>query len=170
MRAGFTVCLAASVLLAPALGMPGPALASDRPTLGPTTEVILLPWGIRAQARVDTGAATSSLDARVISITGKKGARAVRFKLIGDTGATVVELPVADIHRVRTSDASRPERRPTVELEMCVAGRRFTVETTLNDRSQMEYRMLLGRNALEGRFVVDVERTDGPPAVCPGVP
>jgi hypothetical protein len=170
MRTGFTARLAAFVLLAPALGMPGPALAADKPTLGPTAEVILLPWGIRARARVDTGAATSSLDARVISITGRKGARTVRFKMMGDAGAVVVELPVADIHRVRTSDAGRPERRPTVELEICVAGRRFTVETNLNDRSQMEYRMLLGRNALEGRFVVDVEQAAATPAVCPPGP
>jgi hypothetical protein len=171
MRIGVGLRLAGAALLGLFLGpLPGHAAAVDKPTLGPAAEVLLLPWGIRVQARVDTGAATSSLDARVISITGRKGAQTVRFKLMGDAGATVVELPVADVHRVRTSDAGRAERRPTVELEMCVAGRRFVAEVNLNDRSRMEYRMLLGRNALEGRFVVDVEQTAATPAACPGEP
>lgn len=171
MRIGAVDRLARAALLGLFLGsLPSPAAAADKPTLGPAAEVILLPWGIRAQARVDTGAATSSLDARIISVIGRKGARSVRFKLVGDAGATVVEMPVADVHRVRTADAARPERRPTVDLEMCVAGRRFTVEVTLNDRSNMEYRMLLGRNALAGRFVVDLEQAESPPAACPGGP
>lgn len=170
MHPGLAACLAASALLAPLLTVLDLAGATDKPTLGPTTEVLLLPWGIRLQARVDTGAATTSLDARDVRVSGRSGARTVRFKLVGDSGATVVEMPVADVHRVRTPAADGLKRRPTVDLEMCVAGRRFIAEVTLNDRSHMDYRMLLGRNALSGRFVVDVEHAAPTPAVCPPEP
>jgi hypothetical protein len=152
------------------LGAPSHALATDKVMIGATEEVLLLSWGMRVRARVDTGASTSSLDARDVRISGRRGARVVRFRLIGDTGTAVVEMPVADVHTVRTPDAKRPERRPTIELDMCVAGHRFSAEVTLNDRSHMKYRMLLGRNALAGRFVVDLKQTGSPPAVCPGGP
>ena len=169
MRTRIGIRLAVSLFLV-SLGSPSHAPATDKAMIGAAEDVLLLPWGIRVQARVDTGASTSSLDARDVRISGRRGARIVRFRLIGDTGATVVEMPVADVHTVRTPDVKRPERRPTIELDMCVAGHRFSAEVTLNDRSHMEYRMLLGRNALAGRFVVDLAQTGTPSATCPGGP
>jgi hypothetical protein len=153
---------------APLLGADRVA-ASDKIVIGPTEEVLLLPGNIRLMARVDTGAAISSLDARDIRVRGPHGAHIVRFTLVGDTGSTVHELPMLQRHSVRTSD-SRPERRPVVRMELCLAGQHQSAEITLNDRSHMEYRMLLGRNVLAGRFVVDVDRTETTPAVCPARP
>jgi hypothetical protein len=153
---------------APLLGADRVA-ASDKIVIGPTEEVLLLPGNIRLTARVDTGAATSSLDARDIRVHGPHGAHTVRFTLVGDTGSTLHELPMLQRHAVRTSD-SRPERRPVVRMELCLAGQRLPAEITLNDRSQMEYRMLLGRNVLSGRFVVDVDRPPTVPTACPPRP
>jgi hypothetical protein len=145
------------------------AAASDKVVIGPVEEVLLLPGNIRLTARVDTGAGTSSLDAQDIRVRGPRGAHIVRFTLVGDTGSTVHELPMLQRHSVRTSD-SRPERRPVVQMELCLAAQRVSAEITLNDRSHMEYRMLLGRNVLAGRFVVDVDRTVITPAACPPRP
>ena len=38
-----------------------------------------------------------------------------------------------------------------------MANKSWTIRLTLTDRSKMTYRMLLGREAMKGRFVVDPE-------------
>ena len=45
--------------------------AADRVTIGLVEEVILLPWGVKMPARIDTGAATSSLDVRDLTVKKK---------------------------------------------------------------------------------------------------
>jgi len=150
-----------------ALAPPAPAADSEKTLIGAVEEIIILPPGFAVMARVDTGAAMSSLDARDVKVRGPGGARRVHFTLVADGGqGAALELPLIKYHSVATPD-SRAERRPTVRLEICLAGMRFPVEFNLNDRSQMEYRALLGRNVLAGRFVVDVEREHLAPRTCP---
>jgi hypothetical protein len=94
----------------------------------------------------------------------------VRFVLGGDGERRVaLELPLAGYRRVATADGG-PEKRPLVELELCLAGQRIRAEFTLNDRSRMEYPLLVGRNVLAGRFLVDAGALHlGSPA-CPVSP
>jgi hypothetical protein len=139
----------------------------DKPIIGAEEEVLILPWEIRLRARVDTGAATSSLDARNIRVQRRSGKRSVRFTLVSDDGSRVaLDLPLSGYHRVVSAD-SGIERRPVVRIVICVAGLRAETEVSLNDRSSMQYRMLLGRNVLEGRFLVDVSRSFATRPVCP---
>ena len=137
------------------------------PVIGGVEEAVLLPWGLRVRSRIDTGAAVSSMDARSIRVRTVKGKKVVRFVLACDRDQqTPLELPLAGYRRVATPD-SGSEKRPLVELEVCVAGQRVRAEFTLNDRSHMEYHMLIGRNILAGRFLVDAaaEHTTAP--ACP---
>ncbi len=154
--------LAAGV--APAEGASDAAL----PVIGSVEEAILLPWGLRARARIDTGAAVSSVDARSVRVRTVKGKKVVQFVLACDKGQqSALELPLAGYRRVATSD-SASERRPLVELEVCIAGRRVQAEFTLNDRSRMEYHLLIGRNILAGRFLVDAALQHTAAPDCPG--
>jgi hypothetical protein len=50
-------------------------------------------------------------------------------------------------------------------MRLTVAGVQREVLVSLNDRSRMSYSMLLGRNFLEGKFVVDVTGADDGPAL-----
>jgi hypothetical protein len=52
-----------------------------------------------------------------------------------------------------------------VPVMLTVAGVQREVLVSLNDRSRMSYSMLLGRNFLEGKFVVDVTGADDGPAL-----
>ncbi len=52
-------------------------MAEEKVRIGIAEEVVLLPWGVRMPARVDTGAATSSMDARNVKVEG----RVVEFNL-----------------------------------------------------------------------------------------
>ena len=65
---------------------------------------------------------------------------------------------MVDTRDVRSS-SGHPEHRPVVHLDVSLAGRRVPIEVTLTSRDQMGFRMLLGRQAVRGRFVVDPSRS-----------
>jgi len=137
--------------------------AESMMTLGTVEEVILLPWKINIPARIDTGAATSSLDVCELKRLSHKE---VEFKLPERCGGVKIRRPVISWRRVKSTEGNS-ERRPLVEVELCLGSRRLRTEVTLNDRSQMEFPLLIGRNTLEGHFVVDVSRSKTLPPSCP---
>jgi hypothetical protein len=156
------------------LALAGPpetsAAPAPLPVVGAAEEALLLPWGLRLRARIDTGAAVSSVDARAIRVRGARGSRSVRFVLSGEGERQVaLELPLAGYRRVATADGGA-EKRPLIELELCFAGQRIRAEFTLNDRSRMEYPLLVGRNILAGRFLVDAGAQLLGSPVCPVSP
>ena len=145
----------------------GCAVAPEKRHIGAVEDAVLLPWGIPVRARVDTGATTSSVDARDIQLGGPDGARTATFTLVGDGDRRLrMELPLVE-HRHVVTGGGREVQRPVVRMEVCVAGFQGPIDVTLNDRARVEYRMLLGRNVLEGRFVVDVARSLTARPACP---
>ncbi len=137
--------------------------AEEKITIGAVEEVILLPWGIQIPARIDTGAATSSLDVCEIK---KTGVKEVEFRLPERCGGKKVHRPIV-AWRIVQSTEGKAERRPVVEIELCLGSKRLLTQVTLNDRSRMEYPLLIGRRALEGNFMVDVSRSKILPPRCP---
>ena len=69
-----------------------------------------------------------------------------------------VEAPLIDRRSVRPS-SGESEMRLVVELTIEILGMRRPVEFTLTRRDAMGFRMLLGRQALRGHFVVDPSRS-----------
>ncbi len=131
----------------------GPVMASDKMIIGNEEEVLVEPYGIKVPARIDTGAATTSLDARNIKVAGNT----VTFNIPEKYGGTRISLPIITwkyIHTTRSRD-----RRPVVEMDLCIASKRIRARVNLNDRSRMNYPMIIGRNILAGHFVVDVSRS-----------
>lgn len=140
-----------------------PAAASGKRTLGGVEEIILLPWGVTIAARIDTGAATSSLDVCEVSVKGKL----VAFTLPDRCGGAGYTLPLKGWRQVKS--ASGFSRRPVVEIEICLAEQKIPTMVTLTDRSSLEYAFLLGRNTLlAGKFIVDVGLSNTIPPACPG--
>lgn len=129
--------------------------------LGAVEKVKILPWGLTLDARVDTGAAKSSMAAVDMRVTGKE----VEFSLPGVAIKQRVRLPIHSWVQVRTNLGK--ERRPVVQMEICVAGQRLRTVLNLDDRQGLKYPMLLGRETLRGRFLVDVGRTYLHPQPCP---
>lgn len=120
------------------------------------------------RAKLDTGATTSSLDARIIKRFRKGGKRWLRFAVNHpETGEEVVLVR----ERLRTVGIVQHEGendvRPSVGIEICIAGQRQIVEVTLVDRSAFNYPLLLGRRALQNLAVVDSGETYLSSAVCP---
>ncbi len=156
--------LAASLLIAFSLAGPGAIQAKKEITIGRIENVILLPWGIKLPARIDTGATTSSLDARELHVEGNM----VEFRLPEKYGSSRLNLPILDWHHVR-SPSSR-QRRPVVEVELCIGPRKIRTRVNLTDRSMVKYPLILGRKILKEGFVVDVKRSKIVPPTCPEDP
>ena len=125
--------------------------------IGAVEDVIILPWNVAIPARVDTGAATSSLDARDIKVL--PGKKEIEFRLPERCGGHLVKRRLRGWRMVTSSDGTS-EERPVVEMEFRLGGRQFRTHVTLSDRSHMKFPMLLGRRTLSGRYVVDVTHTN----------
>jgi hypothetical protein len=114
-----------------------------------------VPW---IKAKLDTGARTSSLHAYKIKRFDMDGADWVRFRVRPWQESTedevVVECPVHDVRSVRSS-SGHVQERIVVKMRLELMGRRVTAEVTLSNRDAMGFRMLIGRQALRRRFVVD---------------
>ena len=149
------------LILLVSYGLVTMAEAGEKLSVGLVEEVVLLPWGVRLPARVDTGAAMTSLDARNIEV--KDGV--AHFNLPEKYGGLAVTLPVVGYRHVRSAAAR--SRRPVVEVELCVGPRRLKVKANLTDRSGLTYPVLLGRNLLQEGYVVDCDHMRCLPPSCP---
>ena len=157
-----TACLAFFALLFfPGVGIG--ETAQKKTAIGLAEDVTLLPWGVKIPARIDTGAATSSLDARELKIEGD----IADFKLPDKYGGLNLRLPIVDWRVVRNADSR--ERRPVVEMEICMGAQTFRARMNLNDRSRVKYPLIIGRNVLRNHFIVDCMRAHCAPP-CPEGP
>jgi RimK family alpha-L-glutamate ligase len=95
------------------------------------------------EAKVDTGAKTSSLHVDKIHVEGQ---------LVSFTrGDTTYRVPLHDVRHVKSHDNNRVAiERPIVLLDVTIKGIRVnSVEFSLINRSHMAYEVLVGRNIIE---------------------
>jgi hypothetical protein len=127
-------------------------------------EWVALPhWGVPAiKAKVDTGARTSALHAFDLETFDRDDEPWVRFTVHPWQGSHADEIAVetrqVDRRRV-TSSSGAGDVRPVVLAEVEIGGIELPIEVTLTRRDDMGFRMLLGRQALRGRFSVDPGRS-----------
>ncbi|WP_226023554.1 RimK family alpha-L-glutamate ligase [Halomicrobium salinisoli] len=113
---------------------------SENVTIGYIEEVVVA--GTRGHetvmAKSDTGADRTSVDSEIAARIG--------------TG------PIKDIVRVKSGTSARGRSRPVVDLVIGIGGTQHTVSASIEDRSHMDYPLLLGRDILE-HYQVDVTRS-----------
>lgn len=144
--------------------VPAPAKAEtagklDLPIVGAVEWVRIEPGDIRLPARIDTGAATTSIHAEDIELVEKDGKRWVHFSLVDPETNEKIQLEQR-LHRkviIKQSD-SEDQRRYVVRMWITIGETRSLVDVTLTDREHMEYPMLIGRNLLVDTVIVDVSR------------
>lgn len=116
----------------------------------------------RIKAKVDTGARSSALHAFDVRRFHRRGRQMVRFKvhpLQRDAVQAIdAEAELIEERLVRSS-SGRQELRPVIRATVELMGQTWAIELTLADRDVMGFRMLLGRQAIRGRFVVDPGRS-----------
>jgi hypothetical protein len=116
-------------------------------------------WSLSfVKAKVDTGARTSSLHAEHLEEFERNGDQWIRFRVSPWQGSNqdsvTAEAPLVESRTVKSSTGAA-QHRPIVSTTVTIAGQHLEVELTLTDRSDMGFKMLLGRQALRKRFTVD---------------
>jgi len=114
------------------------------------------------KARVDSGAKTSAIHALNIQQFQRDGVAWVRFDVcpLQDNRKTVIhcEAPVFDRRSVKSSSGTS-EKRYVIKTSLAIGDQSWDVELTLTNRDAMGYRMLLGREAMSGKLIVDPEES-----------
>jgi len=112
----------------------------------------------RIKAKTDTGARTSALHAFYVDPFDRDGREWVRFGIhpLQHRTDVVVDCaaPVLD-RRLVTDSGGHGEERFVIGTSARLASVEWHIELTLTNRDSMLFRMLLGRTALRGRFLVD---------------
>jgi ribosomal protein S6--L-glutamate ligase len=113
------------------------------------------------KARVDSGAKTSALHAINIAPFKKESQNWVRFDInpIQNNVKTIIhcEAPLVDKRVVKSSSGFREERY-VIQTKLEIGNTNWNIEMTLTNRDSMGFRMLLGREAMSGRVLVDPEQ------------
>jgi len=113
------------------------------------------------KARVDSGAKTSALHAINIIPFMKEGVNWVKFDInpIQNNLKTVIhcEALLIDKRIVKSSSGYR-EQRFVIQTKITIGEDSWPIEMTLTNRDSMGFRMLLGREAMSGRILVDPEQ------------
>ncbi|MBY0413794.1 MAG: RimK/LysX family protein [Bdellovibrionales bacterium] len=107
------------------------------------------------RAKIDTGAKTSALHADKIEYISVNGIPYVRFLFIDDEGENIyVKAPLLEERTIKSSNGDKTIR-PVVQTEIKMGSERFMIEVTLINRDMMGFKMLIGREALNGRFLIN---------------
>ncbi|HKM77669.1 MAG TPA: RimK/LysX family protein [Candidatus Bathyarchaeia archaeon] len=111
---------------------------TDRILIGPIEYVRVIGHHGEAQVKgkIDTGASRTSVDVWLAANIG-----------LG---------PTVDVAKVKSALLDRVRTRPVVRGIVELGGLRFALPVTVNDRSEMRYRVLIGMDILKsGRFLID---------------
>ena len=132
-----------------------PALAGDKPALGWVEKVRLYPGGLILQAKLDSGAATCSLNASNLTEFTRQGQKWVKFSVTNHLGQSqTFERRVWRLAKIKRRGGGF-HRRPVVKLGICLGNIFAEVEVNLADRTGFIYPVLIGRNFMRGRLVID---------------
>ncbi|AMD01267.1 hypothetical protein LOKO_02204 [Halomonas chromatireducens] len=137
--------------------------AMGEEVFGWVEKATLEPWGVEVKAKLDSGALTSSLDARDIERFEKEGEEWVRFRLelvdeaSGETFSETLERPLYRDIRVR--GAGGRDERLVVLMKICLGRAVYEEQVGLRNREEMHYPLLLGRRTIGHLGLLDVTRT-----------
>ncbi len=114
---------------------------------------------IKHRARIDTGAKTTSMHAVNIEEVEQRGELFVKFQTIDSEGKTVEVVRKVDTTQKVSNTAGLVSKRYVIKEKIKIGSIEREVNINLNDRTKMDYKFLVGRNLLLGRFIVDVARS-----------
>ena len=113
------------------------------------------------KAKIDTGAKTSALHAEEIEFITVKGKKYVRFFIGGEDKKGKKKYIKSRFLEEREIKSSTGQKtiRPVVKTKIKMGKSEFEIEITLINRDLMGFKMLIGREALNGRFLINPARS-----------
>lgn len=115
----------------------------------------------KIKAKIDTGAKTSAIHAFDIETYHNKNKKFVKFNVHPfqrrEDTAIYCQAEVIDERHIMSSNG-HIENRYVITTSILLGHQQWNIELTLSDRDPLRFRMLLGREALKGRVVIDPNR------------
>ena len=123
--------------------------------IGAVEPIYILPMKSAFDARIDTGATTTSIDVTDVVYFERDGKKWISFKITNrNSGEShVFEKPIRKGVRIKRID--QEERRKKVMMDVRFGGKVSSIEVTLAEREDFKYQVLVGRNLITGRYLVD---------------
>ena len=143
--------------------LPVVALSEIRSVYGYIEPITLLPWKQPLNARLDTGAESSSISAKDINIYKiDTGENYVAFRVAHPSISNEYyydlplkkEIPIKN--RQGEDNDGAESFRPVVEIPLCFDKKQYIVEANLIDRSELINPVLIGRDTLD-KFRADID-------------
>lgn len=133
-----------------------------KPVIGRIEKIDLPDLSIfNLDAKIDTGAYTSSLHCHKIAVEKIAGKNRVRFYVLDPDHPEYEEkqysAPVHKIKRVKSSNG-QIEERVIIKQRTIFFGQKGLIQLSLTNRSEMKYPVLIGRRFLSDKFIVDVSK------------
>ena len=131
------------------------AHADERKTIGWIERVSVTTEALTMEAKIDTGADFSSVHADALRYFDRDGNRWVEFILRDqDKNPRTLQRPLVRMARIKKKTEGYQER-PVVMLQICIGDATHLAQVNLAQRGHFRYPLLLGRNFLRSRFLVD---------------
>jgi hypothetical protein len=134
-------------------------LLKEKVLIGRVEWVELPDLKVKMKARIDSGAKTTSLHATNIEEVEQRGELFVKFQTQDIDGKTIQVVRRVDTTQKVSNTAGFVSKRYVIKEKIKMGSIEREVSINLNDRSKMDYKFLVGRNLLLGRFIVDVARS-----------
>lgn len=128
---------------------------ANLPIVGGVENLYIPPFEISFQARMDTGAETSSIDAQNIRPFERDGEKWVSFNITNRKNGQKHHFEKPIIRKTSIIRTLKEEKRYVVHFAIKMGDEIIDTEFTLNDRSKFEYQILIGRNIISGRYLID---------------
>ncbi len=150
------------LLLLSMAALPAAAKTPDK-VFGWIEKARIQPEGTAVKVKLDTGALTSSMDARDLQRFERDGAQWVRFNVevtdteTGEPASIPFERRV--LRNIQVRGAGGADQRPVVRMRICIGQRIYEEQFSLRNRERMNYPVLIGRRTLGRLGMVDVSRT-----------
>lgn len=130
----------------------------DQIIIGAVEEVELPDYKVSLNARIDTGATTTSINAQNIKKFERDGKKWVKFEIHNESGKLVaLEKPVTRMVNIKRHGAD-DQIRYAVKLKLKLGKVNTVSEVTLADRAKFTYPLLIGRSFLTDMAIVDVSK------------
>lgn len=113
------------------------------------------------EAKIDSGADSSSIHGVDIEVFEKNGEQWLRVKVEkkakNPNSLIVAEAKISDVAEVRSSNG-QVQNRYFIQTPIVIGDDVFETRLSFTDRKSMKYNMLLGCSAMSGRYLIDVEQ------------
>lgn len=129
-------------------------LASNKAVTGYIERVMLLPDNIVLEAKLDTGADVSSLDAKNIHYYLFKNNKWIEFDIYNHKNFIAHEqyklLRMTSIQKRSAEGSSlNADKRPVIKMKLCFENKVRDIEVNLVNRENFSYSFLFGREAMQ---------------------